>query len=121
MPFTKTHLATEPSRAEIEALAEPTVLEFGTPWCGHCQAAQPLIEQALQSRPKVAHTKEGEEGPQLPCEALAYAGVSARGPGGYPPGAPSVGPGHGGSAGPDRRLSRKLDTAQDERPSKSLI
>lgn len=57
MPFTKTHLATEPSRAEIEALAEPTVLEFGTPWCGHCQAAQPLIEQALQSRPKVAHTK----------------------------------------------------------------
>ena len=57
MPFTKTHLATEPSRAEIEALTEPTVLEFGTPWCGHCQAAQPLIEQALQNCPKIAHTK----------------------------------------------------------------
>ncbi|AVO40037.1 thioredoxin family protein [Simplicispira suum] len=57
MPFTAKHLATEPSRAEIDALADPTVLEFGTPWCSHCQAAQPLIEQALQDHPEIAHTK----------------------------------------------------------------
>ena len=36
-----------PSLAEVQALPGLTLLEFGTEWCGHCRAAQPLIEQAL--------------------------------------------------------------------------
>ena len=44
-----------PSRTEVEALPGPTLLEFGTSWCGHCNAAQPLIEQALQRQPGVRH------------------------------------------------------------------
>ena len=37
----------EPARAEVEALPGSTVLEFGTNWCGICQAAQPAIGDAL--------------------------------------------------------------------------
>ena len=62
MPYTSQHLATEPTRQEIEQLAEPTLLEFGTPWCGHCQAAQAAIEAALKSCPGIAHLKF-EDGP----------------------------------------------------------
>lgn len=47
----------EPTRAEVDALEGPTVLEFGTPWCGHCRAAQPLIAAALAAHPGVRHIK----------------------------------------------------------------
>ena len=57
MPYQATHWATEPSRQAIDALQGANLLEFGTPWCGHCQSAQPLIEQALQPRSDVAHVK----------------------------------------------------------------
>jgi len=38
-------------------MSGPTVLEFGTPWCGWCRAAQPLIAAALSSHPSVRHVK----------------------------------------------------------------
>lgn len=57
MPYTARPLSAEPSRDQIDQLAEPTVLEFGTPWCGHCQAAQPLIEQAFKGHPNLVHIK----------------------------------------------------------------
>ena len=57
MPYTAQHLAQAPSRADTERLPGTTLLEFGTPWCGYCQSAQPLIEQALQPRSDVAHVK----------------------------------------------------------------
>jgi len=47
----------EPSRSEIDAMTEPTLLEFGTNWCGFCRAAQPLIAQALTEHPNVRHIK----------------------------------------------------------------
>lgn len=50
-----THI--EPARSEVDALAGPVLLEFGTDWCGHCQAAQPLIEQAMAAHPRVRHLK----------------------------------------------------------------
>ncbi|MDA8259710.1 MAG: thioredoxin family protein [Betaproteobacteria bacterium] len=54
--------STEPSREEIDALAEPTVLEFGATHCGHCRAAQPLIAQAFEHHPGACHIKV-EDGP----------------------------------------------------------
>ncbi|MFT4242755.1 MAG: thioredoxin family protein [Acidovorax sp.] len=64
MMFQTQHLPQilNPTRAEVDALPGATVIEFGAPWCGHCQRAQPLIEQALQGRADVAHVKI-EDGP----------------------------------------------------------
>lgn len=56
---------TEPSRAEIDALVGPTVVEFGAPWCGYCRSAQPLIAGAFASHPEVRHFKI-EDGSGLP-------------------------------------------------------
>jgi thioredoxin 1 len=49
--------AAEPDRAQIDALQGPTLLEFGTSWCGHCRRAQPLIAHALAQHPGVRHIK----------------------------------------------------------------
>ena len=51
-----------PSLAEVQALPGLVLLEFGTEWCGHCRAAQPLIAQALADRPSWRHLKV-EDGP----------------------------------------------------------
>jgi len=47
----------EPSRAEIDLLDGPTMIEFGTPWCGYCRAAQPRLAAALAGHPHVRHIK----------------------------------------------------------------
>jgi thioredoxin 1 len=46
------------TREHIEALPGPTLLEFGTNWCGWCQGAQPHIEAALAEQPGLRHLKE---------------------------------------------------------------
>jgi thioredoxin 1 len=53
------HLYTtlEPQRAEINMLAGPAVIEFGTAWCGYCRAAQLLIAEALSQYPAMQHIK----------------------------------------------------------------
>ena len=47
----------EPTRAEIDALEGPTLLEFGSPTCGWCRREQPPIAEALADRPGVRHLK----------------------------------------------------------------
>jgi thioredoxin 1 len=51
------YFETELARAEVDALAGPTLLEFGSPTCGHCRRAQPLIAQALAMHPRVRHLR----------------------------------------------------------------
>ena len=62
MPYQTQHLAQPPIRAEVDCFSGATLLEFGTPWCGFCLAAQPHIEQALQGYGAVTHLKV-EDGP----------------------------------------------------------
>lgn len=63
MPYQATHWATEPTRQAIDALQGVSLLEFGTPWCGHCLRAQPLLQSALAAYPDLAHIKV-EDGPR---------------------------------------------------------
>lgn len=52
----------QPKRAHIDAMPGPVLLQFGTDWCGHCQAAQAPVHQALGAYPGVRHIKV-EDGP----------------------------------------------------------
>jgi len=52
-----TYAEAEPERAEVDQLQGATVIEFGSPWCGYCRAAQPLIAEALALHPGLRHLK----------------------------------------------------------------
>lgn len=55
--MTQEYTGAAPARDEVNALAGPSVVEFGTAWCGHCRAAQPFIATAFADHPKVRHIK----------------------------------------------------------------
>lgn len=57
MAINEKYAAHEPARAEIDQLAGPALLEFGSPTCGYCIAAQPLLAHALAAHAGVRHIK----------------------------------------------------------------
>jgi thioredoxin 1 len=57
MAVAQAYTVPEPSRREVEAWRGLSVLEFGTPWCGHCRRAGPLIAEALSGYPAAHHIK----------------------------------------------------------------
>ncbi|WP_435016364.1 thioredoxin family protein [Tundrisphaera sp. TA3] len=58
-------LAGTPTRAEVDAMAGPVLLEFGATWCGHCRQLAPQLAKALEAHPDVRHIKV-EDGPGRP-------------------------------------------------------
>jgi len=57
MAMTTTYTKPEPARSDIDQLAGTTLIEFGTPWCGYCMAAQAPLAQAMDAYPEVQHIK----------------------------------------------------------------
>ena len=57
MGLTTTYSPTEPARADVDNLQGATVLEFGSPTCGYCRAAQPDIAAAFADHENVNHIK----------------------------------------------------------------
>ena len=57
MAMNEQYATIEPPRAEIDMLDGPAMLEFGSPWCGYCRAAQSLLTAAFSDHPRVRHVK----------------------------------------------------------------
>lgn len=57
MPMNNTYAREEPTRADVDALNAPTMIEFGSPSCPYCISAQPLIAAAFADHEEVQHIK----------------------------------------------------------------
>jgi thioredoxin 1 len=46
-----------PTLEQISSLVGDAILEFGVPWCGHCQTARPAVQEVLNEYPQLPHIK----------------------------------------------------------------
>ena len=65
MASNEPYSSVEPTRAEIDQIAGPTVLEFGDNYCGYCRRAQPVIAEGLAAHADIRHIKIAD-GPGRP-------------------------------------------------------
>jgi len=63
--MTKPYDTTQPERGAIDAHPGIVALDFGTNWCGYCNAARDDIAAAVAAHPQAAHIKV-EDGPGRP-------------------------------------------------------
>ena len=58
------YAADAPTREEIDAIAEPLIIEFGAPWCSFCRGAQAVIAAGLASgAPRHLRIEDGKGKP----------------------------------------------------------
>ena len=63
MSYVSHYPSSEPTRAEVDALPGATLLEFSAPWCPHCQAVQPQLQQLLNSEVRHLKVEDGRGKP----------------------------------------------------------
>ncbi|WP_330217700.1 thioredoxin family protein [Xanthomonas euvesicatoria] len=74
MGFVRQYASQAPERSAVEAQTGLQVLEFGTDWCGHCIAAQPLLQKLLGGYEAIDYRKiedrhEGALAQRIPVAA----------------------------------------------------
>ncbi|MCC4604729.1 thioredoxin family protein [Xanthomonas campestris] len=57
MGFVRQYATQAPERSAVDAQPGVQILEFGTDWCGHCIAAQPLLQKLLGGYDAVDYRK----------------------------------------------------------------
>ena len=71
MSYSNDYANPPPARADLDAAPGTVLLEFGTPWCGHCRAAQPALQALLEGREGVTHLKVEDGKGRPPGRAFA--------------------------------------------------
>lgn len=57
MGFNPDYSEDAPTVEQVSELVGDTILEFGAPWCEHCQAADPAVQEALAEHSALSHIK----------------------------------------------------------------
>ena len=47
----------ELTRADVDRMQGPVLLNFGTDWCGYCRAIEPHLSNLLAAHPEIRHIK----------------------------------------------------------------
>lgn len=57
----------------LGAASGPTIIEVWAPWCGHCRAQHPRVQQASRQHPQVNHIRlNADEQPALASTLKVY-------------------------------------------------
>jgi len=46
-----------PTPVEVSEMSGDALLEFGAPWCQHCQGASPIVQEAINEFRGIPHIK----------------------------------------------------------------
>ena len=55
--FTPDYAEDAPTLEQVNELVGYAILEFGTPWCGHCQVVRPAVQEVLTEYSELPHLK----------------------------------------------------------------
>ena len=55
--FNSDYSEVAPTLEQVSEMIGDIILEFGAPWCTHCQVAQPLVQEELTEHPELVHIK----------------------------------------------------------------